>query len=157
MATRAKKKRAARLGLSTGRRKSAVAAYRRTGVFARVAECLGVSERRLRDWRAKDPEFDAEMKAAADELTYEVGELARKVAHRHFLDVLEGKRVVRESQALTRTGDVVDLVESEPVAPNVGMVRTALTKLDRTWTHPDTKQEVTVRTVGDALDALGDE
>ena len=145
-------------GLTKERRATALAAYRRTGIFARVYESMGVPERTFFGWMERDPTFREELEAEGRKLDSEIGQLARNAVQQHLEDVLAKKRVKRTQQAIVqRTGEVRSLESDEPVELNVALARTALTKMDRAWTHPDTKQEVTVKTVGDAIDELSDD
>ena len=140
-----KRKRAPRLGPTKQRKEAVIAAYRRTGVYAHAAEVIGLSTRRLREWRAANPDFEEELTAAGEELSMEIGQCARGVTHQHLLDALSRRQLVKKRQqaVILRGGrgqpdtvEVVTLIDTEPMSINASLVRAGLTKLDPAWTHP---------------------
>ena len=135
------KARSPRLGLTQARRAAAVAAYARCGVFARVAEHLGVDGRTLRRWREESPDFDAELKAAGEQLDIRIGELARHKLEEYFESVGD-MLVVEEKDTVSNQGKNYTEVRRQRVLLNPAFVRMALTKLDPDWVRaPLTKEE----------------
>ena len=127
-----RKPRAAKLGLTKQRRAACIAAYRRCGVLTRTAEAVGISESRLREWRHENPDFDAEMRAAAEELTIEIGQVARHALLEYFASI--GSMVVTGTrQHMTRDGEIHELETSERVYLNPALVKLALGRLDPRW------------------------
>ena len=137
-------------GLTPERWVSAVSAYLRYGVFARVAQELDVTERTLYDWREKHPDFQAALDEAGRHHDTRIGQLARKALEVDLEAYLAGEPL--REQVMNAKGDIATL--DKPRVLNIGAVRTALTKLDPAWTHPKQQVDVTVTSVGQALDAL---
>ena len=137
-------------GLTPERRVSALRAYSESGVYARVCEALGISEDTLKVWRDADPSFQAELDEAGRQCDRRIGQLARKALEVDLAAYLAGEPLLEE--VMNAKGIVKALKKPRPL--NVGMVRTALTKLDPSWTHPVQQVDVTVTTVGEALDAI---
>ena len=137
-------------GLTPERRVSALRAYAESGVYARVAEALGVHEDTLHRWRNADPDFQAALDEAGRQHDLRIGQLARKALEVDLTAYLNGEPL--REQVMNAKGDIATLDKPRPL--NVGMVRTALTKLDPSWTHPVQQVDVTVTTVGEALDAI---
>ena len=119
-------------GLTPERRVSALRAYAESGVYARVAEALGVHEDTLHRWRNADPDFQAALDEAGRQHDLRIGQLARKALEVDLTAYLAGEPL--REQVMNAKGDVATL--DKPRLLNVGMVRTALTKLDPSWTHP---------------------
>ena len=115
---------------------AAVAAYGRDPCYRRVAAHIGVPERTFRRWR-EDPTLAARFAEASARYDRRIGELARSVLEQRLTDMRDRRRPVEEV-VLQKSGEVVE----RKLAPeyDVATIRTALTKLDPSWTHP--KQEV---------------
>ena len=140
MATRTKRaKRAPGLSLTPVRREKVLRAFRDTGIYARAAAAAGVDDSTLRTWRTDNPDFQAELDMLRAAYDLEVGQKAR-CALSQELDRFIAGEPIHEQAVVQRDGSVVTL--EQPRQLNVSAVRTALTKLDRDWTHP--KQEVDV-------------
>ena len=144
------KPRAAPLGLTPARREAAITAFSRLGVYARVAEHLGVCESTLRKWKQADAEFRAELEEAGRTLDLTIGQLGRSALYKELAAFLAGEPV--REQVATKNGRVLTLVQPRPL--NVAAVRLALTKLDPTWTHPKQETELTLKTAGELIDEL---
>ena len=158
----ARKKRAQRaphLGLTPTRREKLICAFRASGVYARAAEAAGVAESTLRDWRAQHPDLDAELLVLGEEYDREIGQKARCALSEELDRFLAGDPVA-EQVVVQKSGEVVTL--AQPRHLNVAAVRTALTKLDRTWTHPPQEVEVSGKltldaSISRAAEALADD
>ena len=134
---KAKDGRAPRLGLTPARRKAAVESYRKSGSFVRTCEHLGIGVTTLHDWRRDHPDFEEELREAGRHVDLRIGELARNVLEQRLEDMRDRRRP-RQQAIVQRTGEVVEL--EGPPEYDVASIRTGLTKLDPSWTHP--KQEV---------------
>ena len=132
---------APQLGPTPARRKAALEAYERTGRADLSAEAIGVAPRTLREWRQFDADFDAQWREAGSRCDIRIGTKARMALEQHLDDVLERKRVRRKRQEALKDGTVVDLVDDDPATAHPALIRTGLTKLDATWTHPKTEVE----------------
>ena len=126
-------------GLTQERRETALAAHRQTGCYARTAAAMGIPDRTFRHWLVKDPTFKDELDAQERELDRDIGVLARKRLQEH-LESVGAMRVTSRKRTRDKRGEDFTEEVEERVEANVAMVRTALTKMDPTWTHP--KQEV---------------
>lgn len=132
------RKQATPVGLTAARRKKALAAYRRCGIFARVAEELGVSQRTLRDWRANHPDFGEEMDAIKQQQVFEMGQLAEQVVGMELKAYVDGVPVWHETD--TKQGKVVRLLAARPYPHSA--VKSALTKHDPDFVRvPLTREE----------------
>lgn len=115
---------------------SAVRAFARSNSYVRTAEALGVDVSTLRRWR-QDPEFQARFDEAERRHDRKIGRLAKSVLEQRLTDMLE-RRSPTEEVVLQKSGAVVERKLAADY--DVATIRTALTKLDPSWTHP--KQEV---------------
>lgn len=114
------------VGLTPARRAKALSAYSRQPIHARVAEHLGVDVSTLRLWRAKHPDFAAEMDNIKDEWVQETGELAEEVVRKTLREAADGTPTWHETD--TKSGQVVRLEAERPYPAHA--VRAALTKHD---------------------------
>ena len=134
-------KRAPKLGPVPRRKQAALDAYEQTGRVCDAAEAAGVAPRTLWEYRQHDPEFAAAWKEAGMRCDVRIGTKARRALEQHLDDGLSRRTVRRKRQEALKDGTVVDLVEEEPATLHPALVRTGLTKLDATWTHPKTEVE----------------
>ena len=133
------KKRAAERGLTPIRRRKAIRAFADTGIYVRAADACGVDEDTLANWRKKHPDFQAELDEAGCEYDRRVGMKARCALEQQLDRQLSGDR--RPSRyGVTQQGDRVLVEEGDLYEVDAAKLRTALTKLDPSWTHP--RQEV---------------
>ena len=133
-------------GLTDLRRKAILGQVRTHGCYARAYEALGIPHSTFYLWLEAHPDFHDELRAATAEVDARVGQKARHALEGHFDDVLSRATVRRTREAPIAVAgggqEVVTLVEEEPVELNPALVRTALTKLDRAWTHPEATMRV---------------
>ena len=139
-------------GLTKERRKMALRIFAETATYARVYEALGVDAETLKRWRDANPDFQAELDEAERQYDRRIGELARTRLDEH-LQSIGTMRVTRRRHTRDNKGEAYVEVDEEPVEANVAMVRTALTKLDRDWTHPRNDVNVNVSTAEKVWDA----
>ena len=141
-------------GLTKERWKQAVRAYSRCGIYARVAEALGVDDETLRNWRHANPEFQADLDEAERRYDRSIGELARTALQKDLDAYIAGEPVLEE--VMNAKGDIATL--KKPRHLNIAAVRTGLTKMDREWTHPKVEVEHSGRIAFEkALDAIPDD
>ena len=134
------KKRAAPRGLTPARRKKAVREFSVSGIYARVADALGVDYDTLLLWRRADPSFQEELDVAGEEYDQRICFKYRQAIELHADSVLAGERLPDRYQVDPKGGGRVLVQEGEKVPLNAALARTALTRMDPRWTHP--KQEV---------------
>ena len=125
------------LGLTPARRARALEHYGVSGLYARVYEALGVCQNTFTRWRKENPDFQAELDEVGRAVDRRIGELARSVLEQRLEDMRDRRRPSQQA-IVQRTGEVVEL--EGPPEYDVASIRTGLTKLDPSWTHP--KQEV---------------
>ena len=124
-----KKKRAPPLGLTRGRREQAITAFRRLGVYAHVANEMGVSVSQFRQWRRDHPDFQAALAEEKEELVWEIGQ---KSAHRltEYLDSIGTMQVTHERDTRDHEGNPYTEVTREVVRVHPGLLKFGLTKHD---------------------------
>ena len=140
-------------GLTKARWKKAVRVYETCGLYARVSEALGVDHETLLRWRQATPEFQADLDAAAERYDSHIGSLARSALEMSIQRQLDGAKLP-DRYAVSRTGERFLAEEGAPYEVDAAKLRTALTKLDPSWTHPKKEVDVTVKTPGELLVAL---
>ena len=144
-----------RRGLTKERWKTAIRVYSQCGIYARVAEQIGVDQETLKIWRDANPEFQADLDAAGAEYDSKIGSLARSALEMSIQRQLDGAKLP-DRYAVSRTGERFLAEEGGLYEVDAAKLRTALTKLDPSWTHPKKEVDVTVKTPGELLDALDD-
>ena len=140
-------------GLTKERRASLIEHVRATGVYAHAYRALKIPRGTFDHWRRHDPTFQSELDEACRELDREIGTLGRRALHKALDDFIEG-RPVPTPTVINKTGEVVDL--DMPRELNVAAVRTALTKLDPTWTHPTQAHDVKLTMTEQVWDEAAD-
>ena len=116
----------------------ALEGYREHGSDRKAAEAAGVTHQVLGQWRRKYPDFAAKVAEAIDECARRDGQLAVSVIRQHLEDSLERKRV-RQQAIDQKRGKVVELEMPGPVNPT--LVKMALTRYDKRFTHPPQEVE----------------
>lgn len=130
---KAKRRRAAPLGLTKERRAKAIESFREYAVYARAADAVGVSRSRFDEWRTEHPDFQAELDEAARQYDLNVGQLARCALTKHLNEYLNETPTWAEG-IVQKTGQKAKLRSERDL--NIAAIRTGLTKLDPDWTHP---------------------
>lgn len=151
---RTPRKRAENAGLTPDRRRRVLEAVRATGFFGDGADAVGVVPSVVSDWARKHPEFRVELNAARDESIERAGQEAACALRENVQAARRGDMVLVEKGVDAKSGKPYE--RHERTALNVAAARTLLTRFDRRYTHPDTKQELTVKTLGEAMDELPD-
>ena len=121
------------LGLTPARRAKALQCYASSGLYARVFEALGIDQTTFWRWRKQHPDFQAELDAVGEAVDRRIGELARSVLEQRLIEMRDRVRP-RQQAIVQRTGKTVEL--EQPHHYDVATIRTGLTKLDPSWTHP---------------------
>ena len=124
-------------GLTKERWRAALCAHLRTGIYARTAAAIGVTYETLRTWRRECPEFEAELQAVDRQVDERIGHLGRAALEQELEDYVSRRPLVEEQS--DGQGGKVALQKDRTL--NVAAARTALTKLNREWTHPKTEVE----------------
>ena len=150
---RERKPDAPHLGLTPERRARVLKVLRDSGLICEAARATGVAEDTLWRWRQKHPDFEREIREAQEHVAQRIGKKAVRVIEQHINDVLTGKHEPDRYQ-LNRDGEPVLVQRGARVAPNVGLIKAALTRTDPNWTRD--RKEIEVKDFDAVMDSLTD-
>ena len=124
--------------------------WRQGGSGSSAAQAAGVCRATVHKWCRRDPAYRKQVDDALQEYAETVGRNAHLAIAEHIAAGRRGDVVL--ARRGTEAGKPVEVYERAQLNP--ALLKLALTRADPRFTHPKQEVDVTVRTVGEALDAI---